>query len=474
MKLKAPCYDQAKVLVIGDLMLDSYYSGPSSRISPEAPVPIVRVQKKESRPGGAANVALNIASLGGKCTLIGYIGQDREGSELTSMLVAKGVFCRFIQVPNYPTITKTRVLSRHQQLIRLDFEQTFEDVDPSSLLEAVKDCINEFEVIILSDYGKGVLKHAQDIIKMAKVLGKKVLIDPKGTDFERYCGATVITPNMSEFEAVAGSVADEQDLSDKAYSMMKKYQLSNLLVTRSEKGMSLFSSDAEPFHLPTNAREVYDVTGAGDTVIAVLGASLAIGKSFNESCAISNVAAGIVVGKLGTSTVSVEELADELGDGTNHTSGVVSETELQTLVAKAKSKGEKVVMTNGCFDILHSGHCQYLHQARQLGDRLIVAVNSDDSVKRLKGESRPINNLANRMEVLASLGAVDWVVPFVEDTPQRLIATILPDILVKGGDYKVEQIAGAKEVMANGGRVEILSFKDGCSTTQIIDRIRKK
>lgn len=472
MKMNIPDYSKAKVLVIGDLMLDSYYSGPASRISPEAPVPIVRVQKKESRPGGAANVALNIASLGGSCTLVGYVGIDREGSELTSMLVEKGVFCRFIQIQNYPTITKTRVLSRHQQLIRLDFEQNFTDVDPAGLMTVIRDCINEFQVIILSDYGKGVLKHAAEIVKMARSLGKIVLIDPKGTDFERYEGATVITPNLSEFEAVAGTVQSEEDLAFRARAMMSKYHLSNLLVTRSEKGMSLFSSDEDDFHLPTNAREVYDVTGAGDTVIAVLAASLATGRSFRESCALSNVAAGIVVGKLGTSTVSVSELEAELGDSRGVETGVVSETELRTLVAGAKARGEVVVMTNGCFDILHSGHCQYLKQARELGDRLIVAVNSDQSVRGLKGDSRPVNALKDRMDVLAALGSVDWVVPFDEDTPRRLISEILPDILVKGGDYKVDEIAGAKEVMANGGRVEILSFKDGCSTTGIINRIR--
>jgi D-beta-D-heptose 7-phosphate kinase/D-beta-D-heptose 1-phosphate adenosyltransferase len=472
MKMNIPDYSKAKVLVIGDLMLDSYFSGPASRISPEAPVPIVRVQKKESRPGGAANVALNIASLGGECTLVGYVGIDREGSELTSMLVEKGVFCRFIQIQDYPTITKTRVLSRHQQLIRLDFEQNFTDVEPSNLMAVVRDCINEYQVIVLSDYGKGVLKHAQDILKIAKSLGKIVLIDPKGTDFERYDGATVITPNMSEFEAVAGTVSDEADLASRARDMMSRYHLSNLLVTRSEKGMSLFSSGEEDFHLPTNAREVYDVTGAGDTVIAVLAASLATGRSFKESCALSNVAAGIVVGKLGTSTVSVPELVAELGDEQDKDLGVVSEAELKAIVAKAKSRGEVIVMTNGCFDILHSGHCQYLRQARALGDRLIVAVNTDESVRGLKGDERPVNSLKERMEVLASLGCVDWVVSFEENTPRRLISEILPDILVKGGDYKVEEIAGSKEVIANGGRVEILPFKEGCSTTGIIKKIR--
>ena len=466
-----PDFTRAKVLVVGDLMLDSYYSGPASRISPEAPVPIVRVQKKESRPGGAANVALNIASLGGQCTLVGYVGIDREGSELTSMLVEKGVFCRFVQVPDYPTITKTRVLSRHQQLIRLDFEQNFTSVDPSQLLAVVKDCLNEFQVVVLSDYGKGALKHAGEIIDLARKTGKTVLVDPKGTDFIRYSGAIAITPNMSEFEAVAGQVTDEADLARRARKMMADFKLDNLLVTRSEKGMSLFSQGNEEFHLPTNAREVYDVTGAGDTVIAVLAAGLATGLAFRDACAVSNVAAGIVVGKLGTSTVSPDELSAALGGASRRASPVVTQRELKDLVASAKARGEKIVMTNGCFDILHSAHCQYLSQASALGDRLVVAVNSDDSVRRLKGDARPVNSLADRMEVLGALGCVDWVVPFDEDTPRRLISEILPDILVKGGDYRPEEIAGAAEVAANGGRVEILSFKDGCSTSGIISRI---
>jgi D-beta-D-heptose 7-phosphate kinase/D-beta-D-heptose 1-phosphate adenosyltransferase len=299
-----------------------------------------------------------------------------------------------------------------------------------------------------------------------------VLIDPKGTDFERYSGATLLTPNMSEFEAVAGKTCSEKELSNAAYSMLNRFGFDKLLITRSEQGMSLFSPDEPELHLPTNAREVYDVTGAGDTVIATLGASLAAGVSLKDSCRLANVAAGIVVGKLGTSTVSPYELALALGDNTHAGFGVVTEDELLRLVNVAKAKGEKIVMTNGCFDILHAGHCQYLQQARDLGDRLIVAVNTDESVKRLKGETRPVNTLDLRMEVLASLSSVDWVVPFSEDTPQRIISRILPDILVKGGDYKAEEVVGYSEVTSNGGKVQILNFKDGCSTTSVIKKIQ--
>ena len=284
MKLKVPKYPKAKVLVVGDVMLDSYYYGSASRISPEAPVPVVKVDQKESRPGGAANVALNISSLGAQCTLIGYVGVDRESTVLMNSLTTKNVSCRFVPVQNFPTITKLRVLSRNQQLIRLDFEQGFNEVDPAPLFATFEECLDDCDVVILSDYGKGVLAYAQTFIKLARKKNKPVLIDPKGTDFERYSGATLLTPNMSEFEAVAGKTCSEKELSNAAYSMLNRFGFDKLLITRSEQGMSLFSPDEPELHLPTNAREVYDVTGAGDTVIATLGASLAAGVSLKDSC----------------------------------------------------------------------------------------------------------------------------------------------------------------------------------------------
>src|SRR5699024_1432803 len=261
-------------------------------------------------------------------------------------------------------------------------------------------------------------------------------IDPKGTDFERYRGATLLTPNMSEFEAVVGTCHSEQEIVDKGLALIKQFDLTALLVTRSEKGMTLIRPQQEAFHLPTQAQEVFDVTGAGDTVISVLGTAIADGRSLEEACYLANVAAGIVVGKLGTSTVSTVELENAIHRRSENGFGIMSEQELKQAVAKAKARGEKIVMTNGCFDILHPGHVSYLANARKLGDRLIVAVNSDASVKRLKGEQRPINNLETRMAVLAGLASVDWLVAFEEETPQRLISEILPDLLVKGGDYK--------------------------------------
>ena len=462
MKVTLPEFERAGVMVVGDVMLDRYWYGPTSRISPEAPVPVVKVNTIEERPGGAANVAMNIASLGANARLVGLTGIDDAARALSKSLADVNVKCDFVSVPTHPTITKLRVLSRNQQLIRLDFEEGFEGVDPQPLHERINQALSSIGALVLSDYAKGALASVQQMIQLARKAGVPVLIDPKGTDFERYRGATLLTPNLSEFEAVVGKCKTEEEIVERGMKLIADYELSALLVTRSEQGMSLLQPGKAPLHMPTQAQEVYDVTGAGDTVIGVLAATLAAGNSLEEACFFANAAAGVVVGKLGTSTVSPIELEN-----------VMTEEELKLAVAAARKRGEKVVMTNGVFDILHAGHVSYLANARKLGDRLIVAVNSDASTKRLKGDSRPVNPLEQRMIVLGALEAVDWVVSFEEDTPQRLIAGILPDLLVKGGDYKPEEIAGSKEVWANGGEVLVLNFEDGCSTTNIIKKIQQ-
>ncbi|HFC9429902.1 bifunctional heptose 7-phosphate kinase/heptose 1-phosphate adenyltransferase [Vibrio cholerae] len=472
MKPVLPDYSKAGVLIVGDVMLDRYWYGPTGRISPEAPVPVVKVEQSEERPGGAANVAMNIASLGGHAHIIGLTGQDEPANVLANKLTSLKVHCDFVALSDYPTITKLRVLSRGQQLIRLDFEDKFENTDAQLILSRMESALPKVRAVILSDYAKGALEHVQQFIQKAKAAGVPVFIDPKGSDFERYRGASLLTPNMSEFEAVVGKVKSEQELVEKGFALIEKFDLGALLVTRSEHGMTLLSRGLEPFHLPTQAKEVYDVTGAGDTVISVLAASVAAGKALDEACALANAAAGVVVGKLGTSTVSTIELAEAVHGSKDTDYGVISEDALIEAVKKAQARGEKVVMTNGCFDILHAGHVSYLNHAAELGDRLIVAVNTDESVKRLKGPGRPVNSTDRRMAVLAGLGAVDWVVPFSEDTPQRLIAAVLPNLLVKGGDYKPEDIAGGKEVIAAGGEVKVLNFEEGCSTTEIIEAIK--
>lgn len=468
----SPKFNQAKVLVLGDVMLDRYWFGATNRISPEAPVPVVKVQDIEERAGGAANVAMNIASLNVPVALHGLIGQDDAGNALDKLLNSHNIQNHCVALTTHPTITKLRILSRHQQLLRLDFEEGFHNVESSDLLNKLAQNIQDYGALILSDYGKGTLESVQEMIQIARKANVPVLIDPKGTNFERYRGATLLTPNMSEFEAVVGHCKDDDEIVAKGLKMIADFDLTALLVTRSEKGMTLIRPNQAPYHLPTQAKEVYDVTGAGDTVISVLATAIADGRPFEEACYLANAAAGVVVGKLGTSTVSPVELENAIHQRATTGFGIVSEAELKAIVEEAKKRGEKIVMTNGCFDILHPGHVSYLENARKLGDRLIVAVNTDDSVKRLKGEARPINDLDARMTVLAGLSSVDWVVAFNEDTPQRLIGEILPNLLVKGGDYKPEEIAGAKEVINNGGEVQVLNFENGCSTTNVIKKIQ--
>ncbi|MBD3897063.1 bifunctional D-glycero-beta-D-manno-heptose-7-phosphate kinase/D-glycero-beta-D-manno-heptose 1-phosphate adenylyltransferase HldE [Halomonas sp. ML-15] len=471
MKLDLTALEHARVLVVGDAMLDRYWHGGTSRISPEAPVPVVRVEEAEDRPGGAANVALNIASLGGHAGLAGLVGDDDNADLLAACLEDAGVSTHFQRSAEIPTITKLRVMSRNQQLIRLDFEQGLGDVDTHPLTERVAAQLGTADLVILSDYGKGTLNRIEELIALVRAAGKRVLVDPKGSDFGKYRGASVLTPNLTEFEAVVGHCRDDQELAARGESLRAELDLEALLITRSEKGMTLIRADHAPLHLPTRAREVFDVTGAGDTVIGVLGLALAADHGFPEAMTLANLAAGLVVAKPGTATLSIAELYTALHGDKLAEFGVIAEAPLIEAVRAAQARGEKVVMTNGCFDILHAGHVAYLEHARQLGDRLIVAVNDDASIGRLKGPKRPINPLARRMQVLSGLGAVDWVVPFGEDTPQRLIEAVLPDILVKGGDYRPEQIAGGQAVRDAGGEVRVLGFEDGVSTTAMISTI---
>ena len=472
MTLSIPDFSSTRVIVAGDVMLDQYLFGATGRISPEAPVPVVHIGDTDNRPGGAANVAVNLAALGAATRLLGVVGQDEAADTLESVLTGRNIDCGFLRVDDRPTITKTRVQSRGQQLIRLDQENASPLMD-GALTGRLESSLEEAGAVILSDYGKGALGDVAAMIAACRAAGVPVLVDPKGTDFEKYRGASLITPNQTEFEAVAGVSSSDEELVERGSRMMASLDLQALLITRSEKGMLLLEDGSEPLFLSTQAREVFDVTGAGDTVIATLAAALAAGESLASSAALANLAAGLVVRKIGVATVTPTELRVALHQRGQGGRGLVAADELTGMVAESHERGERIVMTNGCFDILHVGHVAYLEEAKSLGDRLIVAVNDDDSVRRLKGEGRPINALEDRMLVLAGLAAVDWVVPFGEDTPRNLIASILPDVLVKGGDYEPEAIAGAKEVLANGGSVRVLSFRDGHSTTRIIERLRE-
>jgi D-beta-D-heptose 7-phosphate kinase/D-beta-D-heptose 1-phosphate adenosyltransferase len=467
----APDFTEARIIVIGDVMLDRYWSGQAARISPEAPVPVVRVKAIEDRVGGAGNVALNIAKLGGKVTLLSVVGDDAEGEILRRLLEAEGVDCDFVVEPEIRSICKLRVMAQHQQLIRIDFEETALQFDSAALLAKLVEHLPKNNTVVFSDYGKGTLADVATYINKAKQAGIKVLVDPKGVDYQRYTQADLITPNLSELQAVVGISEHEDDLIEKGRALLEHYQIPTLLLTRGEAGMTLIQ-DNQVHSLPAQAKDVFDVTGAGDTVIAVMALGVALDMALYDAMYLANLAGGIVVGKLGTSTVSMQELTRAMHGDRDSRYGIVSEDELVQILAGAKAHDERIIMTNGCFDLLHAGHVTYLQQAKALGDRLVVAVNSDASVKRLKGESRPINGLQERMTVLAALAYVDWVVSFEEETPERLYCRLLPDVIVKGGDYSPEQVAGGECVMKAGGEVKILQFVDGQSTTAMIQKAR--
>jgi D-beta-D-heptose 7-phosphate kinase/D-beta-D-heptose 1-phosphate adenosyltransferase len=472
MQIDTPHFEKAQVLVVGDIMLDRYWHGSTARISPEAPVPVVQVQQTEDRAGGAANVALNIAALGGGASLLGLVGDDEAARVLQNRAQAANVHCELEIIPTHPTITKLRVISRHQQLLRMDFEEPFSAADSAALAARAERLFAHVGVIVLSDYNKGALLDAGRMIAAARLAGKPVLVDPKGSDFSRYRGATLLTPNLHEFEVVVGACSNELELVQKGQQLMRELDLQGLLITRGEHGMTLLQRDEEQeLHLPAQAREVFDVTGAGDTVIATLAAAMAAGMSLPQAVALANIAAGIVVAKLGTATVSGPELRRAVQQSHGVGRGVMTEAQLQIALDDARSNGEKIVFTNGCFDLLHPGHVAYLEDARRLGQRLVVAVNSDASVKRLKGEGRPVQPAESRMAVLAGLEAVDWVVVFEDDTPERLLHLLKPDVLVKGGDYRPDQVVGGAIVQAYGGEVNVLSFVDNCSTTSIVQSI---
>ena len=463
----------AKIAVFGDIMIDSYWIGSTNRISPESPVPVVNINHTENRLGGAANVALNISKMNCPVTLSGLVGVDHNAEELKNLCQKNAIQTDFVAENGFATIMKLRVISRQQHIVRCDFEEAPE-LTPAltqKITDSLHKIIDQNDLIVLSDYNKGFLSDPQSLIQYARSQGKFVMIDPKGDDFTKYRGASLITPNTSEFEGVVGKCKDEATLFAKAEALREELELEALLVTRSEKGMTLFEKGKAPVTFSAKAQDVFDVTGAGDTVIAMLATQIAKGTSLPQACKIANVAASIVVGKMGASYVTQEELDFALGQSDRPHNLVLSKEALLHEVKRAKMNNETVVMTNGCFDLLHRGHVKYLEEASKLGHHLIVALNSDSSVKRLKGESRPVMDEVSRATVLASLSSVAWVTLFEEDTPEELIKAVLPDVLVKGSDYSVEQIAGAEAVINNGGKVELIDFVDGYSTSKAIEKI---
>ena len=460
-------FSASRVLVVGDVMLDRYWHGNAERISPEAPVPVVRITHDEARPGGAANVALNLASLGASAFCAGLVGQDAEADLLEQTMLNHNVEPLLIRV-NHRTITKLRVLSQALQMIRLDFETPFESKDAEKLANSA--VLDEITALVLSDYAKGSLL-PQPLIREANRRGIPVVVDPKGADFIKYRGATLLTPNQAEFELVCGRWSNDQELVDKALELIRSLEIQSILVTRSEQGMTLILADGLVHEFASTAREVADVTGAGDTVIATMAAGLGSGLTMAKSAELANRAAGIVVSKLGTATVTARELKYGLTDGHEI---FRSANEACIWGEQCSVRGEKIVMTNGCFDILHAGHVAYLKEAASLGDRLIVAVNSDESVRKLKGPNRPVNSLERRLQVLAGIGVVDAVIAFEDDTPIPLIDALRPNVLVKGGDYKsIEDVVGYERVLNYGGAVKVLGEVANLSTSHLITKIRQ-
>jgi D-beta-D-heptose 7-phosphate kinase/D-beta-D-heptose 1-phosphate adenosyltransferase len=465
-------------LVIGDLMLDEYLWGKAERISPEAPVQVVAVNREDLRLGGAGNVANNLVALGCRVSVCSVIGGDENGIILRRAFTGKGIDVEGVfEDPMRTTSKKTRVLAANQQIVRIDRESRDEVCAEfeEKILRFLQERGNTWNVILVSDYLKGVLttKILSAVIDTGNRLGVPVVIDPKGNDYSKYRGATLLTPNRKEAEIASRiPIADEKSLNEAAASLLTAGEYEALLITRSSEGMSLYLRDGSVTHIPTVAREVYDVTGAGDTVMATLGLGLACGYGFAESARLANVAAGIAVGKVGTSIVSPGEIIGSIGH--EHLDSDVKIKNLDVLVSiieAEKKRGKKVVFTNGCFDLLHVGHVRYLQKARKYGDLLVLGLNSDDSVKRLKGEKRPLIGQKERAHILAALDCIDYVVIFDEDTPIKLLEALKPSVLVKGGDYTPDTVVGKDLVESYGGKVELVEFVDGRSTTNIIEKI---
>ena len=467
-------FSKARVLVVGDTILDRYIQGETSRLSREAPVPVLVTRTIKESAGGAANVAANVAALGAQTTLIGFIGQDAQGKHIRKLLADHAVQGELIESENASTIVKSRILCKNQQLLRLDDERgSYSDAEYASLIKCYESYISKVDVVVLSDYAIGAMREAQEFIAIACQANKPVFVDPRQRNFLCYKGATVLTPNYAEFRSIVGRCDDLDTLEKLGLQLKEDLSLQALLVTRGEDGMSLLEDAEHIHHRRAQAREVYDVTGAGDTVIAVLATAYAVGWSLVDAMRLANQAASLVVAKSGTATVDYEELKSGLHREA-YTKVIYDLDDLLKKVEKARSKGMRIVMTNGCFDILHAGHIHTLRQTASLGDCLILAINDDDSVRLIKGKSRPVNNLTHRLSVLAELRMVDWIIPFSGATPQTLIEAISPDILTKGGDYKAEEVDGYQHITGYGGQVVILDYIKGLSTTGINKKLNRE
>lgn len=468
---------EKRILVFGDYMVDEYLYGSTNRISPEAPVPVVAVKQRESRLGGAGNVVQNLLALGAQVTAVTYIGADANGDWIKSHLQGLGVNCIGIQQSTEViTTTKTRITAQNQQLLRCDNELIVKL--PTHFLEFLKEHIKEWiaqaRAVIISDYGKGVVteESARLIIDAAEQMSIPVIVDPKGTDYHKYRGATVCTPNMKELRLAVGSnVQTESEILEACTALCRECGIKNILATRSEKGMSFVSAVGEKRDFPAIAKEVVDVTGAGDTVISVFSICYAAGISVSDCCRLANIGASVVVSRFGCATVSFDEIEQLDGNDTQAEGCCLGRKDAAAKAARLRQMGKRIVFTNGCFDIVHAGHISSFRQAKSFGDVLFLGLNSDASIRRIKGEKRPIVSQKNRAALLSAISYIDYIVIFEENTPEALIREICPDVLVKGADWRGKEVAGGRFVEEHGGEVRFIDLEQGLSTTGIIEKI---
>jgi D-beta-D-heptose 7-phosphate kinase/D-beta-D-heptose 1-phosphate adenosyltransferase len=467
-----------RLLVIGDLILDEYIWGAVTRISPEAPVPILETKSENLTLGGAANVANNLVALGCEVHLVGAIGQDEKGDKLVSLIEEKGIFSKGIfRFVHRPTTSKIRVVAHNQQILRIDKEDNrpITEETENRIIKYINKALPDMDIVICSDYRKGILteKVFNAVTHRAKNSKKRVIVDPKSSDFELYKGATIITPNQFEVEkAVPIKIQDKIDLDRAAEYLLNLTHAEVLLITRGKDGMTLYPNKEKHVDIPTQAKEVFDVTGAGDTVVSVLAMALAVGFNPADSAWLSNMAASIVVGKVGTAVVTLNEINEYLQEEMFRTSQTVLKLEeLKKIVSLAKGTGKTVVFTNGCFDLIHGGHIEFLQKAREKGDLLVVGLNSDKSVKSIKGKGRPIKSEKERANIISALRYIDYITIFDETTPEELIREVRPDILVKGDDYAIDEVVGREIVEGYGAKVELIPIVEGLSTTNIVAKI---
>lgn len=480
LKTLIPKFEGKKILIVGDLMLDEHIWSKVNRISPEAPVVVADVARISHVPGGCGNVAANITALGGYPLLLGIVGRDSSGDKLQRALRNLGIDTRhLITTSDRPTTLKSRIIAGSQQVVRVDREEKDQVSDKLSrhILSVASQLIKKSDAVIISDYGKGVLsaQNCQKIIRLAKRAKKPVLVDPKGRDFTKYRGITIMTPNLLEAETATGiKITDADSLEKAGQNLLKDLKLPGLMITRGREGLSLFEKGKKRLDIPAVPREVFDITGAGDTVIATLALSLSAGAAMHDAALLSNYAASVKVGKIATQPVYRMELEEALEEREPAGRKIKARTDLVPIIKRLKAEGAKIVFTNGCFDILHLGHVRYLKEAKKLGDVLAVGLNSDSSVRKLKGADRPYVSELERAEILASLECVDYVVIFSETRPDNLIKALRPDIHVKGGDYKTEDLPERHLVRSLGGKVVVIPPIKGRSTTSLIERILKR